>query len=65
MASIDEKLLNVLSDVSQRVNNPFKDKWISILGDSISTYDGWIPEGNALMTDGYLKETRFITQKMM
>ena len=48
MASIDEKLLNVLSDVSQRVNNPFKDKWISILGDSISTYDGWIPEGNAI-----------------
>ena len=47
MASIDEKLLNVLSDVSQRVNNPFKDKWISILGDSISTYEGWMPEGNA------------------
>ena len=28
-------------------NNPFKDKWVSILGDSISTYTGYIPSGNA------------------
>ena len=48
MASIDEKLLNVLSDVSKVAVNPFKDKWISILGDSISTYEGWIPSGNSI-----------------
>ena len=25
--------------------NPFKDKWVSILGDSISTFPGYIPDG--------------------
>ena len=45
--SFNEKILNAVSDIATIVNNPFKDKWVSILGDSISTYKGYIPEGNA------------------
>ena len=46
MSSFQTKILDVVSDLSTQVNNPFKDKWVSILGDSISTYEGYIPEGN-------------------
>ena len=46
--TVESKLVKAVSDVDERVSvNPFKDKWVSILGDSISTYAGWIPEGNA------------------
>lgn len=45
MTSFDEKILNVVSDIAASTNNPFKDKYVSILGDSISTYEGYIPEG--------------------
>ena len=45
--SFNEKILNAVSDIATIVNNPFKDKWVSILGDSISTYEGYIPEGNS------------------
>ena len=46
MSSFDEKILNAVSDIAAATNNPFKDKWVSILGDSISTYEGYTPEGN-------------------
>ena len=45
MTSFDEKILNAVSDIAASTNNPFKDKYVSILGDSISTYEGYIPEG--------------------
>ena len=45
MSSFDEKILNVVSDLAA-TNNPFKDKWVTIIGDSISTYTGYIPEGH-------------------
>ena len=32
---------------SDNTSNPFKGKWVSILGDSISTYKGFNPEGQA------------------
>ena len=44
MTSFDQKIVNVLTGI--QTTNPFKGKWISILGDSISTYEGWIPDGN-------------------
>ena len=48
--SIESKLVNAISDIEGRISGitdqPFKDKWVSILGDSISTFNGWIPEGN-------------------
>ena len=47
MSSFDEKILNAVSDIAAITGtNPFKDKWVSILGDSISTYEGYTPEGN-------------------
>ena len=46
--SVESKIVNAISDIDERVSvNPFKDKWVSILGDSISTYSGWVPSGNA------------------
>ena len=47
--SVESKIVNAISDIDSRVGvgNPFKDKWVSILGDSISTYNGWIPSDNA------------------
>ena len=47
MSSFHEKIFNAVSDIAASTNNPFKDKWVSILGDSISTYEGYIPEGNS------------------
>lgn len=50
MNSFNEKILNVVSNIASNgttnINNPFKDKWVSILGDDVSTYEGYIPEGN-------------------
>ena len=46
MSSFHEKIFNAVSDMAAVANNPFKDKWVSIIGDSISTYEGYIPEGN-------------------
>ena len=45
MSSFDEKIFNAVSDLTTLTNNPFKGKWVSILGDSISTYDKYIPSG--------------------
>lgn len=43
--NIENRLYKISSQDSEQVQeNPFKDKWISILGDSISTYPGYIPE---------------------
>ena len=49
MSSFDEKILNVVSDIAAATGttNPFRGKWISILGDSISTYKGFNPDGQA------------------
>ena len=46
MSSFDEKILNAVSDIATVTGtiNPFRDKWVSILGDSISTFPGYIPE---------------------
>ena len=46
MTSFDEKIFNAVSDMANIANNPFKDKWVSILGDSISTFANYIPEEN-------------------
>ena len=45
--SVESKIVNAISDIDIRVGggNPFKDKYISILGDSISTYKGFNPDG--------------------
>ena len=47
MSSFDEKILNAVSDIAAATGttNPFRDKYVSILGDSISTFPGFIPEG--------------------
>ena len=45
MTTFEEKILNAVTDISNASTNPFKDKWVSILGDSISTYKGFNPEG--------------------
>lgn len=42
-----EEAFDILNNLAKNEQNPFKDKWVSILGDSISTYAGWVPEGNA------------------
>ena len=42
--SVTTKLVDLVVDINEQVNeNPFKDKWVSILGDSISTFKGYIP----------------------
>ena len=52
MSSFNEKILNAVSNIASTggststVNNPFKDKWVSILGDIFSAYEGYVPEGN-------------------
>ena len=46
MTSFDEKIFNAVSDIANVTNNPFKGKWVSILGDSISTFANYIPEEN-------------------
>ncbi len=55
MSSFDEKILNAVVKIAETetttpstttTNNPFKGKWVSILGDSRSAYEGYIPEGN-------------------
>jgi lysophospholipase L1-like esterase/outer membrane protein W len=37
---------------SLSTNGNYKGKYLSILGDSISTYTGWIPSGNAVFYNG-------------
>ena len=55
MSSFDEKILNAVNDIAEsnqklieqsETSNPFKGKWVSIIGDSMSTYQGYMPEGN-------------------
>ncbi len=43
MSSIDSKLLNAITTVDEKVSdsNPLKDKWVSIIGDSLSSFGGW------------------------
>ena len=47
MSSFDEKILNAVSDIAATtgITNPFRDKYVSIIGDCLSSYEGWIPEG--------------------
>lgn len=42
--------------------SPLKGKYISILGDSISTYTGWIPEGNAVWYNGKTSDVTNVKQ---
>ena len=49
---MEHKLLEAIKGVDDKVDDKdetksFKGKWVSILGDSISTYEGWIPSDNA------------------
>ena len=45
MASFDEKILSIVKGFNSTIpKNVFKDKWVSIVGDGISTYKGWVPE---------------------
>lgn len=46
MSSFNEKIFNVVSEIANNSDNPFKGKWVSILGDSISAYNGWV-NGNS------------------
>ena len=51
MTSFDEKILNAVCNIAgtttttTTTSNPFKGKWVSILGDSISTFVGYNPDG--------------------
>ena len=49
--TLENKLVEIVKAHEESINdaakNPFKDKWVSILGDSISTYNGWVPAGNS------------------
>ena len=49
--TLENKLVEIVKaheeSISDAAKNPFKDKWVSILGDSISTYNGWVPAGNS------------------
>ena len=40
------------------ITNPFKDKWVSILGDSISTYQGYNPDGQAYTEQADLTDVK-------
>ena len=42
--------------------SPLKGKYISILGDSISTYSGWIPSGNAVWYTGKTSDVTNVNQ---
>ena len=47
MTSFDEKILSIVKGFNSTIpKNVFKDKWVSIVGDGISTYKGWVPEDN-------------------
>ena len=41
MSTFDEKILNVIKSISGTGKNPLTGKWVSILGDSLSTFEGW------------------------
>ena len=47
MSSFDEKILNAVSDIvaATGTTNPFRGKYVSIIGDCLSSYEGFIPEG--------------------
>ena len=41
-STFDEKILSIVNSMSASIpTNPFKNKWISIFGDGMSTYEGW------------------------
>ena len=46
MTSFDEKILKVVKTIDDNALSVdmFKDKWVSILGDSISTFPEYIPD---------------------
>ena len=59
MSSFDEKILNAVSSIAAAVGtNPFKDKYVSILGDSISTYKGYNPDGQAYTEQADLTDVK-------
>ena len=46
MSSFDEKILNVVKNLSgDDTTNPYEGKWVSILGDFCSTFEGYSLEG--------------------
>ena len=59
MSSFDEKILNAVSSIAAAVGtNPFKDKYVSILGDSISTYKGYNPDGQGYTEQADLTDVK-------
>ena len=57
-------ITNNNADILLNLNNqlPTSGKYISILGDSISTYAGWVPEGNAVWYTGSTSDVTSVTQ---
>ena len=57
-------ITNNNADILLNLNNQLSTsgKYISILGDSISTYAGWIPEGNAVWYTGSTSDVTSVTQ---
>lgn len=47
MSSFDEKILNAIKAIENAtgLSNPFAGKYVSILGDCISSYEGYVPDG--------------------
>ena len=48
MNTFDEKILNVVKNISTAGKNPLSGKWVSILGDSLSTFEGWSYDTNGV-----------------
>ena len=53
MNSFNEKILNIVSDIASE--NTYKGKWFSIIGDSISTYEGYTGTSGAYPRGDVLK----------
>jgi hypothetical protein len=52
MSVIDYKLKqNIDTLIDSSFENPFKDKWVSIIGDSISTFKGWTNSSNVYYSE--------------
>lgn len=65
--SIESKVVNAIniieSDVSNLQFHPLKNKWITIIGDSLSSFDGWcIVNGELLATNAHPSSYNDITE---
>ena len=62
MTVVEGKVIEKVNEVEETLlarttPNPFKGKWISILGGSASTFEGWIPSGNnSHYPNGYIDD---------